>query len=100
MYYQHPILSHPLKYPTIYEVVATTILALGAPSLLSYSKIIDHILNEKGWRSGLLQPRYEGYHSVLTEETVLLYVPRHEGYLSTVSCVWYEADRRILTTQS
>jgi hypothetical protein len=34
------------------------------------------------------------------EVTLLLYVPRHEGYLSTVSCVWYEVGGWILTTQS
>jgi len=38
--------------PSSYEVVATTILALGAPSSLSHCKIIACILNEEGWRSG------------------------------------------------
>ena len=40
------ILLHAL--PTSYEVVATTILASGAPSALSHSEIIAHILNEEG----------------------------------------------------
>src|SRR6266576_6369640 len=34
--------------PSSYEVVPTTILALGAPSSLSYSEIIACILNEEG----------------------------------------------------
>src|SRR5260370_8058773 len=38
--------------PSSYEVVATTILASGAPSMLSHTEIITRILNEKGWRSG------------------------------------------------
>src|SRR6266576_4286094 len=38
--------------PSSYEVVATTILASGAPSSLSYSEIIACILNEEGQRSG------------------------------------------------
>src|SRR5712672_1374821 len=38
--------------PSSYEVVATTILASGAPSLLSRSEIIARILNEEGRRSG------------------------------------------------
>src|SRR5258708_7868282 len=38
--------------PSSYEVVATTILALGAPSMLSHTKIITQILNEEGQRSG------------------------------------------------
>jgi hypothetical protein len=40
--------------PTSYEVVATTILASGAPSSLSYSEIIARILNKEGRRSGAL----------------------------------------------
>ena len=38
--------------PSSYEVVATTILASGAPSSLSHSEIIARILNEEGRRSG------------------------------------------------
>src|SRR5713226_5419555 len=38
--------------PSSYEVVATTILALGALSMLSHTKIIARILNEEGWCSG------------------------------------------------
>jgi len=38
--------------PSSYEVVATTILASGAPSSLSHSEITTHILNEEGRRSG------------------------------------------------
>jgi transposase InsO family protein len=38
--------------PPSYEVVATTILASGTPSALSYSEIIARILNEEGRRSG------------------------------------------------
>ena len=38
--------------PSSYEIVATTILASGAPSLLSHSEIIARILNEEGRRSG------------------------------------------------
>jgi transposase InsO family protein len=38
--------------PPSYEVVATTILASGAPSSLSHSDIIARILNEEGRRSG------------------------------------------------
>ena len=40
------ILLHAL--PASYEVVATTILASGAPSALSHSEIIARILNEEG----------------------------------------------------
>jgi hypothetical protein len=38
--------------PSFYEVVATTILASGAPSSLSHNEIIARILNEEGQRSG------------------------------------------------
>jgi hypothetical protein len=38
--------------PSSYEVMATTILASGAPTSLSYSEIIARILNEEGRRSG------------------------------------------------
>src|SRR5258708_6309381 len=38
--------------PSSYEVVATTILALGAPSMLSHTEIIARILNEEGQCSG------------------------------------------------
>jgi len=38
--------------PSSYEVVATTILASGAPSSLSHSEIIARILNEEGRHSG------------------------------------------------
>jgi hypothetical protein len=38
--------------PSSYEVVATTILASGAPSSLSHSEIIARILNEEGRCSG------------------------------------------------
>ena len=38
--------------PSSYEVVATTILASGAPSSLSHSEIIARILNEEGQRLG------------------------------------------------
>ena len=38
--------------PSSYEIVATTILASGAPSSLSHSEIIARILNEEGRRSG------------------------------------------------
>ena len=38
--------------PSSYEVVASTILASGAPSSLSHSEIIARILNEEGRRSG------------------------------------------------
>src|SRR5258708_19793892 len=38
--------------PSSYEVVATTILALGALSMLSHTEIITQILNEEGRRSG------------------------------------------------
>src|SRR6266850_1933161 len=34
--------------PTSYEVVASTILASGAPSVLSHTEIIAHIINEEG----------------------------------------------------
>ena len=37
--------------PSSYEVVATTILTSGAPSLLSHSEIIARILNEEGRHS-------------------------------------------------
>ena len=37
--------------PSSYEVVATTILALGAPSSLKHSEIITRILNEEGRHS-------------------------------------------------
>ena len=40
--------------PPSYEVVATTILASGTPSSLSYSEIIACILNEEGQCSGSL----------------------------------------------
>src|SRR5260370_2401402 len=40
--------------PSSYEVVATTILASGAPSTLSHTEIIAQILNEEGQRSGNL----------------------------------------------
>jgi hypothetical protein len=40
------ILLHTL--PASYEVVATTILASGTPSVLSHSEIIVCILNEEG----------------------------------------------------
>ena len=39
--------------PPSYETVATTILTLGAPSLLSHSEIIARILNEEGQCSGI-----------------------------------------------
>src|SRR5258708_9340198 len=38
--------------PSSYEVVATTILASGPPSILSHTKIIAQILNEEGRHSG------------------------------------------------
>src|SRR5260370_1432522 len=38
--------------PSSYEVVATTILTSGAPSMLSHTEIIAWILNEEGWCSG------------------------------------------------
>lgn len=38
--------------PSSYEIVATTILASGAPSSLSHSEIIARILNKEGRRSG------------------------------------------------
>ncbi len=38
--------------PSSYEVVASTILASGALSLLNHSEITACILNEEGWRSG------------------------------------------------
>ena len=38
--------------PSSYEVVASTILASGALSLLNHSEITARILNEEGWRSG------------------------------------------------
>src|ERR1700742_2777276 len=44
------ILLHAL--PTSYEVLASTILAAGAPSTLKHSEIIARILNEEGRRSG------------------------------------------------
>src|SRR6266850_1395916 len=38
--------------PTSYEVVASTILASGAPSVLSHTEIIVQIINEEGrWAS-------------------------------------------------
>jgi Kef-type K+ transport system membrane component KefB len=40
--------------PSSYEVVATTILALGAPSMLSHTEIVAQILNEEGQHSGNL----------------------------------------------
>ena len=40
--------------PSSYKIVATTILALGAPSSLSHSEITTRILNEEGCRSGSL----------------------------------------------
>src|SRR5258707_5012850 len=40
--------------PSSYEVVATTILTLGAPSMLSHTEIIARILNEEGRHSGNL----------------------------------------------
>jgi transposase InsO family protein len=44
------ILLHAL--PTSYEVLASTILATGAPSSLKHSEIIARIINEEGRRSG------------------------------------------------
>ena len=44
------ILLHAL--PNSYEVLASTILVSGSLDQLKHSKIIDWILNEKGWRSG------------------------------------------------
>src|SRR6267154_1926639 len=38
--------------PSSYEVVATTILASGAPFSLNHSEITARILNEEGWCSG------------------------------------------------
>ena len=38
--------------PASYEVLASTILAAGSPNTLKHSKIIAHILNEEGHRSG------------------------------------------------
>ena len=44
--------------PSSYEVVATTFLASGALSSLSYSEIIARILNEEGHCSGVLEALY------------------------------------------
>src|SRR5260370_29396150 len=38
--------------PSSYEVVATTILASRAPSMLSHTQIIAWILNEQAWPTG------------------------------------------------